>query len=119
MHHVLALGEVVHAVLGQVDHDAFARSRRQHEAGRQDDIGPLTRQPGIDARIGSDHFQVAKVVGRTDVGEGVLVLGLDHLHLTDDIFAGRRQRQFECASRSSQQQCGHAGQQGANGNNTG
>ncbi|MNZ97608.1 hypothetical protein D3C78_1168530 [compost metagenome] len=119
MHHVLTLGVVVHAVLGQVDHDAFARPRRQHEAGRQDDIGPLARQPRIDARIGGDHFQIAEVVGRADVGEGVLVLGLDHLHLADDILAGRWQRQFERAGGCSQQQCGQAGQHGANGDNTG
>ncbi|MNN46531.1 hypothetical protein D3C81_1609140 [compost metagenome] len=118
MHDVLPLGEVVHAVFGQVDHDAFARPRRQDEAGRQDDLGIHPRQPGIDPRVGGDHLQIAQIVGRADIGEGVFVLGLDHLHFADDVLAGWRQGQLQRAGRCSQQQCGQAGQHGANGNNT-
>ncbi len=46
VHHVLPFRVVVQAVLGQVDHHAFARARRQHEAGRDDHLEcrrPATR----------------------------------------------------------------------------
>lgn len=46
VHHVLAFGVVVQAVLGKVDHDAFARARRQDETGRQHDLGAGAWQPG-------------------------------------------------------------------------
>ena len=95
VHHVLPFRVVVQAVLGQVDHHAFARARRQHEAGRDDHLGADARQPGIDARVGGDHFAVAQVVLLAEVGERVLVLGLDHLDLADDVLARRRELQFQ------------------------
>ncbi|MNE35501.1 hypothetical protein D3C80_1292650 [compost metagenome] len=106
VHHVLPFRVVVHAVLGQVDDDAFARAWRQDETGRQDDLGAGARQPGVDARVGGDHFQVAQVVGRADIGKGVFVLGLDHLNLTNDIFARRWQGKLQRSNRTCRQQGG-------------
>ncbi|MNP15549.1 hypothetical protein D3C76_1079130 [compost metagenome] len=96
VHHVLAFRVVVEAVLGQVDHDAFTRARWQDEAGRQDDFRADAWQPGIDTRVGRDHFRVAQIVGGTKVGEGIFVLGLDHLHLADDVLTGRWQGKLQC-----------------------
>lgn len=88
MHYVLPFRVVVETVLGQVDDDAFTRPRRQDVAGRQDDLGTGARQPRVDAWVGSDHFQVAEIVGGTDVGEGVFVLGLDSMDLADNVLTG-------------------------------
>lgn len=95
MHHVLAFRVVVHPVLGNVDHNALARARREDETGRQNDVGALARQPRVDTRVGRDQLQIAKIVGFTDGREGIFVLRLDDLNLADDVFAFRRQRQFE------------------------
>ncbi|MNP23666.1 hypothetical protein D3C76_1163830 [compost metagenome] len=89
--HVPAFREVVEAVFGQVDNDAFTRARRQDEAGWQHDFSSGARQPWIDARVGRHHFRIAQIVGRAQVGEGIFVLGLDHLYLTDDVFTRRWQ----------------------------
>src|SRR5690606_6582572 len=105
MHHVLPFREVVQTILGQVDHDALARARRQHVTRRQDDFAALTRQPGVDARVGCDHFQIAEIVCRTQIGEGVLVLGLDHLYLADHVLTWRRQWKFESLYRGTGAQC--------------
>ncbi|MNO85563.1 hypothetical protein D3C76_769360 [compost metagenome] len=106
MHHVLPFREVVQAVLGQVDDNAFTRARRQDVAGRQDDLGAGTWQPWVHARVGGDHFQVAEVVGSADIGERVLVLCLDHMHLADDVFTGRWQWQLQRSSGARYQQGG-------------
>ena len=106
MHHVLPFRVVVHTVLGQVDDDAFTRTRRQDIAGRQDDFGACARQPRVDTRVGSDHFQVAEVVGSADVGKGVFVLGLDRLDLANDVFTGWWQWQFQRSSGARYQQGG-------------
>ncbi|MNJ51424.1 hypothetical protein D3C77_467260 [compost metagenome] len=106
MYHVLPFRVVVHAVLGEVDDDTFARARRQDEAGRQDDFGAGTWQPGVDARVGGDHFQIAEVIGSTDIGEGIFVLGLDHLDLANDVFTWRWQGKLQRSSRTCRQQGG-------------
>ncbi|MNF98175.1 hypothetical protein D3C84_810290 [compost metagenome] len=93
--HVPPLGEIVETVLGQVDHDALARPRWQDEASRQHDLGASARQPGIDTRVGGDHLAVAQVIGGAQVGEGVFVFGLDDLHLANDVFTRRWQRQLQ------------------------
>ncbi|MNE46068.1 hypothetical protein D3C80_1403880 [compost metagenome] len=117
MHYVLPLRVVVHTVFGQVDHDAFTRAGWQDETRRQHDLGAGTRQPRIDTRVGRDHFQVAQVIGRADVGERVFILGLDHLDLADDVFARRRQRELQGRCGARRQQSGK-GQATGNGGKT-
>ncbi len=103
-HRMTTLGVVVHAVFGDVDDDAFARSGRQDEARRQDDLGTGAGQPGVDAWIGRHHLGVAQVVLLAEVGEGVFVGGLDDLNLADHVFTGWRQRQLQCLRRTRAQQ---------------
>ncbi|MCY1547095.1 hypothetical protein D9M68_831290 [compost metagenome] len=104
MHHVLPFRVIVQTVLGEVDNDAFPRPRRQDVAGRQDDLGAGAREPGVHARVGGNHFQVAEVIGHAYIGEGVFILGLDHLDLADDIFARRRKGQLQGCDGARHQQ---------------
>ena len=92
---VLAFWIVVKPVFRQVDHNAFPRPGRQDKACGQHNLGARSRQPGINTRVGRDHFRIAQVVGSTQVGKGVFVLGLDHLDLTDNVLTGRWQGQLQ------------------------
>src|SRR5690606_5217692 len=61
--HGVVLRGIVETELGEVDVDALAGPRRQDVAGRQDDLGALPLQPGIDPGVGGDQFQVTQIVG--------------------------------------------------------
>ncbi len=100
MHHILAFRVVVQAVLGDVYHDTLARSRWQDEAGRENDVRPLSRQPRIDPRVRRDQLEITEIVAFTDRGEGIFVLRFDDLDLTDDIVTLRRQWQLKCGARA-------------------
>src|SRR5690606_6670469 len=86
MHHRLIFRVVVQTIFSEVDHDTFARSRRQDKARRQDDVGALARQPWVDARIGCDQLEIAQIIGLAEACESVFVFGLDDLNFTHHVF---------------------------------
>ncbi len=43
--------------------------------GRQHEVGAFAGQPGIGARIGGDHLDVAETELAGDVGQGILIGG--------------------------------------------
>jgi hypothetical protein len=80
---------VIETHLREVEHEALARCVRQDELRRQDDLGALARQPGIDAGIRAHELGVADVEAPRDVREGVFVPGDRHLQPPHDVLVGR------------------------------
>ena len=83
-----AFGEVIEPVLGHVEHDSAVRRIGQDIARRNNDLGALSRQPGIDIRIGALELLGADVIAPGQIDEGIFMGGFDDLNLADDVATG-------------------------------
>jgi len=87
----LAGWKIIEPHLGQIDHDAFARNRWQHEARGHHDLGTGFRQPGIHTGIGGHDLVVPQIEATGDVQQGVLRLCHHGDHFPHHVLPGRWQ----------------------------
>jgi hypothetical protein len=88
----MGLRKIIQPMLGQIDDDAFARTRRQNVTSRHDQLLAGARQPGIDPRVHPNDFFRTQTVFRREIVQRVLIHRDDGLIFAHHRVVGLRQR---------------------------